>query len=66
MNTSIYSKSVQNEINAINEQNKQETKQSAKKRINIELICAIATMLLIIGGTYLLYINRLIREFQKL
>jgi len=63
MNTSIYSKAVQNEINAINEQNKQEQKPVIKKRINIELICAIATMLLIIGGTYLLYINGLIREF---
>lgn len=63
MNTSIYSKAVQNEINAINEQSKQETKQSTKKRINVELICALATMGTIILGTYLLYVNGLIREF---
>lgn len=62
MNTLI-SKAVQNEINAINEQSKQETKQGTKKRFNIELVCAIATMGAIILGTYLLYVNGLIREF---
>lgn len=60
MNTSIYSKAVQNEINAINEQ---EPKAVTKKRINIELICAIGTMLAIIGGVIILNSLGLIREF---
>ncbi len=60
MNTTIYSKSVQNEIKAINEQ---EQKTVTKKRINIELICALLTMGAIIGGVIILNSLGLIREF---
>ena len=59
MNTYI-SKTVQNEINAINEQ---EPKAVTKKRINVELICALLTMGAIIGGFALLSHLGYIREF---
>ena len=60
MNTSFTSKAVQNELNAINEQ---EQKAVTKKRINVELICALLTMGAIIGGFALLSHFGYIREF---
>lgn len=54
------SKTVQNEIKAINEQ---EQKTVTKKRINIELICALLTLGTIIGGVIILNSLGLIREF---
>ena len=60
MNTSFTSKAVQNELNAINEQ---EPKTVTKKRINVELICALLTMGAIIGAVIILNSLGLIREF---
>ena len=61
MKTSILSSAVQNEINAINEQ--QLTSVTTTKRINIELICALLTLGAIIGTVYVLNCLGLIREF---
>ena len=61
MKTFNYSQAVQNEINAINEQ--QPTTKQVTKRINIELICALLTLGAIIGAVYVLNCLGLIREF---
>lgn len=61
MKTLTYSKAVQNEINAINEQ--QPTTKQVTKRINIELICALLTLGAIIGAICVLNSLGLIREF---
>jgi hypothetical protein len=53
MKTINYSKAVQNEINAINEQNQLTTKQ-VKKRLDIELIGAIITVVAIMGFFFVL------------
>jgi len=63
MKTINYSKAVQNELSAINEQSNQLTTKQVKKRINVELICAIGTMVAIALSVYVLHINSLIREF---
>jgi hypothetical protein len=60
MKTTIYSVAVKREINAINEQ---EPKTVTKKRINVELICALATLGAIVLTVYILHLNGLIREF---
>lgn len=60
MKTATYSKAVQNEINAINEQ---QTSVTIKKRLNWELIAAVATMIVIMSGFALLSHLGYIREF---
>lgn len=61
MKTTIYSKAVQSEINAINEQ--QPTTNQVTKRINVELICALLTLGAIVGAVCVLNCLGLIREF---
>lgn len=60
MNNRFITSAVKNEINAICEQ---EPKTVTKKRINIELICALLTLGAIIGGVIILNSFGLIREF---
>lgn len=54
MKTSIYSKAVQSEINAINEQSNQLTPKQVKKRLDVELIGAIITVVSIMGFFFVL------------
>jgi len=60
MQTTNYSKAVQSEINAINEQ---QTSVTIKKRLNWELIGALLTIASIVLVIVLLDANGLIREF---
>jgi hypothetical protein len=60
--TTIYSIAVKREINAINEKNDINSP-IVKKRINVELICALATLGAIVLTVYILHLNGLIREF---
>lgn len=63
MKTIILSKSVQSEINAINEQDVKIPRKTVKKRLNWELIGAIATLGAIMAGFALLNHLGYIREF---
>lgn len=63
MKTAIYSKAVQSEINAINEQDVKIPRKAVKKRLDWELIGAIATLGAIMAGFALLSHFGYIREF---